>query len=162
MITRKFRKKSIVVEAVQLTWQNWGAICDFVPRPWFVGGVYLDPDGKPMPDGVYRFEAAGEKPNAALGLRMRTQNTQEFVAVGGDWIIKGIDGEFYPCAPEIFEKTYEEVTALEAASAELRERVRKFLEEKIDSRFRNESYMPESVDAIAAFVAELQRDWGKS
>ena len=27
----------------------------------------------------------------------------------GDWIIKGIAGEFYPCKPHIFEKTYEKV-----------------------------------------------------
>ena len=27
----------------------------------------------------------------------------------GDWIIKGIKGEFYPCKPDIFEATYEEV-----------------------------------------------------
>ncbi len=25
----------------------------------------------------------------------------------GDWIIKGIQGEFYPCKPDIFDKTYE-------------------------------------------------------
>lgn len=25
-----------------------------------------------------------------------------------DWIIKGVNGEFYPCKPDIFEKTYEE------------------------------------------------------
>ncbi len=28
----------------------------------------------------------------------------------GDWIIKGIKGEFYPCKPDIFEKTYREVS----------------------------------------------------
>ena len=27
----------------------------------------------------------------------------------GDWIIKGVSGEFYPCKPDIFEKTYQEV-----------------------------------------------------
>jgi hypothetical protein len=27
----------------------------------------------------------------------------------GDWIIKGVSGEFYPCKPDIFEKTYEAV-----------------------------------------------------
>lgn len=27
----------------------------------------------------------------------------------GDWIIKGVKGEFYPCKPDIFEKTYEKV-----------------------------------------------------
>lgn len=26
-----------------------------------------------------------------------------------DWIIRGVNGEFYPCKPDIFEKTYEEV-----------------------------------------------------
>jgi hypothetical protein len=27
----------------------------------------------------------------------------------GDWIIKGVKGEFYPCKPDIFEQTYEKV-----------------------------------------------------
>lgn len=27
----------------------------------------------------------------------------------GDYIIKGVNGEFYPCKPDIFDKTYEEV-----------------------------------------------------
>lgn len=30
-------------------------------------------------------------------------------ASNGDYIIKGINGEFYPCKPDIFEKTYESV-----------------------------------------------------
>ena len=29
----------------------------------------------------------------------------------GDWIIKGVQGEFYPCKPDIFEATYEQVSA---------------------------------------------------
>lgn len=28
----------------------------------------------------------------------------------GDWIIKGVQGEFYPCKPAIFEETYEKVS----------------------------------------------------
>jgi hypothetical protein len=31
------------------------------------------------------------------------------IASVGDWIIKGVKGEFYPCKPDIFESTYEEV-----------------------------------------------------
>lgn len=27
----------------------------------------------------------------------------------GDWVIKGVQGEFYPCKPDIFDQTYEEV-----------------------------------------------------
>lgn len=30
-------------------------------------------------------------------------------AVVGDWIIKGVKGEIYPCKPDIFEATYERV-----------------------------------------------------
>lgn len=33
----------------------------------------------------------------------------EHRAIYGDWIIKGVKGEFYPCKPDIFEATYEEV-----------------------------------------------------
>lgn len=39
----------------------------------------------------------------------------EMTAGAGDWIIKGIRGEFYPCKPDIFEATYEAV--LEEVSA---------------------------------------------
>ena len=30
-------------------------------------------------------------------------------ATVGDWIIKGVNGEFYPCKPDVFEKTYSRV-----------------------------------------------------
>lgn len=29
----------------------------------------------------------------------------------GDWIIEGVHGEYYPCKPDIFEKTYEKVSS---------------------------------------------------
>jgi len=32
----------------------------------------------------------------------------EHIASEGDWIIKGVAGEFYPCKPDIFSATYEE------------------------------------------------------
>lgn len=35
----------------------------------------------------------------------------EHVASNLDWIIKGVKGELYPCKPDIFELTYEEVTS---------------------------------------------------
>ena len=35
----------------------------------------------------------------------------DMIARGGDWIIKGVNGEFYPCKPDIFEQTYEAVEA---------------------------------------------------
>lgn len=32
----------------------------------------------------------------------------DMIASAGDWIIKGVNGEVYPCKPDIFVKTYEE------------------------------------------------------
>ena len=34
----------------------------------------------------------------------------EMTASPGDWIIRGVQGEFYPCKPDIFDATYEAVT----------------------------------------------------
>jgi len=34
----------------------------------------------------------------------------KMIASKGDWIIQGVNGELYPCKPDIFEKTYEKVT----------------------------------------------------
>ena len=39
-------------------------------------------------------------------LRIKTLEGEHIVG-RGDWIIRGIKGEFYPCKPDIFEKTYE-------------------------------------------------------
>ena len=41
-------------------------------------------------------------------LRIKTLEG-EMAAIPCDWIIKGVAGEFYPCKPDIFEQTYEEV-----------------------------------------------------
>jgi hypothetical protein len=89
-------KKPIPIQAVQLTWSNWNAVCDFVPKPWFKVGCYLDADGKPTNDT-----------NGRLGLRMQTLESQEFIAQENDFIIKGVEGEFYACKPSVFSKTYE-------------------------------------------------------
>ena len=35
----------------------------------------------------------------------------DMLATIGSYIIKGVNGEFYPCREDIFEKTYEEVSA---------------------------------------------------
>jgi hypothetical protein len=76
----RFRKKPVVIEAVQLA-GNF----DEIER--FVGG-----------DAEFRN---GELVVATLEGAMRART--------GDWIIQGVQGEFYPCKPDIFAATYEEV-----------------------------------------------------
>lgn len=56
----------------------------------------------------------GSVKGTALPLHQRVIDIQtlegEMRADVGDWIIKGVKGEFYPCKPEIFDLTYEMVT----------------------------------------------------
>ena len=76
---RQFRKRPIVIEAIQLTEEN--------------------------------IEEVAELCNGSVGDTMIFLTTLEGVmyAQFGDWIIKGVNGEFYPCKPDKFEKTYEEL-----------------------------------------------------
>lgn len=98
----KFRKKPVVIEAVQLTWANWSEICTFV----HVGsldagqpeGCYIDAEGNPTTES--HLQTIGLRIPTLEGLMVARQN---------DWIIKGVKGEFYPCKPDIFDVTYEEV-----------------------------------------------------
>ena len=78
----KFRKKPVVIEAVQWTGNNREEMEKFIP-------------------------------NTILAKK----NVEEELAIGtlegvmtaskNDWLIKGVHGEYYPCKPDIFEKTYE-------------------------------------------------------
>lgn len=95
----RYRKKPVEVEAIQLTWSNWNEICDFVDKEYFGGGVYLDLLGNEMPEGQ-GSDIIGLKINTLEGIMLAVQD---------DYIIKGIQGEFYSCKPDIFHATYEKV-----------------------------------------------------
>jgi hypothetical protein len=98
----KFRKKPVVIEAIQLSWRTWSEICDFVSREAFGKGVWVY-----SAPGEY-----GDNPrdidHDRIGLLIKTPEGT-MLATEGDWIIKGVKGEFYPCKPDIFAATYEEV-----------------------------------------------------
>lgn len=96
----KYKKKPVVIEAIQLGWDTWSEVCEFVDKESFGGGVYLDSTtGVEMPDGGT---------SNLMGLKIKTLEGT-MLARRGDFIIKGINGEFYPCKPDIFEATYEKV-----------------------------------------------------
>ncbi len=82
----KYKKRPIMVEAVQWTDDNIDEIFDFCTA------AYLDADN----------------PRNEVELHIRTREGS-LVANDGDYIIKGIQGEYYPCKPDIFEQTYEPV-----------------------------------------------------
>ena len=90
----EYRKKPVVIQAVQLKRDNLKEIETFLA-------------GRVMPD---MYQALGGW-DINWGNSEVTINTLEgkMVARPGDWIIKGVKGEFYPCKPDIFEATYEKV-----------------------------------------------------
>lgn len=90
---KKYRKKPVVIEAVQLRWDTWQEMCDHA-------GVGKLEDGKPQ--GIEGL------PDNRIGMSIPTLEGV-MTADENDWIIKGVKGEIYPCKPDIFEATYEEV-----------------------------------------------------
>ena len=86
----KYRKKPVVVEAIQYTGSNGPEIRCWSDRLAFESPV-LEPTPH-NPRGDY--------------LQIKTLEGTT-TAIPGDWIIKGVAGEFYPCKPDIFEQTYE-------------------------------------------------------
>lgn len=103
-MVKKFKKKPVIIEAVQLTWQTWGDIAGFVSREAFVKGVWVHPTD----NGIYSDEPLPEFSVSVqrVGIILKTLKGNH-LGVQGDWIIKGVAGEFYPCKPDIFEKTYD-------------------------------------------------------
>lgn len=89
----KYRKKPVVIEAIRWTGENKEEILKFC-------GDTAEID-ESMKDPVTNIPLAG--------LFIHTLEGDHYAAIG-DMIIKGVHGEFYPCKPDIFEKTYEEVT----------------------------------------------------
>lgn len=83
----KYRKKPVVIEAVQWNGGNYQEICQFVGRN-------LERDASELCNGV-----------PSLILIPTLEGVME--ASVYDYIIKGVNGEFYPCKPDIFAKTYE-------------------------------------------------------
>lgn len=90
----KYRKKPVVIEAKLFNGNNMEEI-----RKWSNGHVeYTIND--------CAWQAGAGKPIATLSINT-LEGTME--AKAGNYIIKGVDGEFYPCKPDIFQKTYEKV-----------------------------------------------------
>lgn len=80
----RFRKKPVVIEAMQFdgSYQSGKAILDWADET------------------VHR--------STLIGLSIKTLEGVMGVSAG-DWVIRGVQGEFYPCKPDIFEATYEAV-----------------------------------------------------
>lgn len=92
----KFRKKPVVIEAVQ--WDGTPEVASRIVE-WSQG------------DAVVAYPAHYADPQLGPGMMLIRTFEGNLRASVGDWIIKGVQGEFYPCKPDIFEATYDSVNA---------------------------------------------------
>lgn len=86
---KEFKKKPVIVRAIQFTYETKEM-------------VYND-----IKEVKQNVEPSKTKEGSPCLLIPTLEG--EMTANIGDWIIEGIKGELYPCKPDIFEKTYEEV-----------------------------------------------------
>ena len=88
----KYRKKPVTIEAIKWNGLNIEEIKNFV-------GDSLD---------YYIHDAAWKAGVAAPKVEMKIKTLEGEMNVSeGDYVIKRVNGEFYPCKPNVFEKTYE-------------------------------------------------------
>lgn len=86
---KQYRKRPVVIQAIQFQ----DTVECLTKLSWFMAAQDL--------------EVSYENPDKPI-IKISTLEGVMTANVG-DWIIKGVNGEFYPCKPDIFEKTYEEV-----------------------------------------------------
>ena len=91
----KFRKKPVVIEAVQWTGENLPEVFKFTGKhqefdTWF--------------ENWKTYENYVKKNGNTFKI-ITLEGTM--TAQPGDWIIRGVNGEHYPCKPDIFEATYD-------------------------------------------------------
>lgn len=82
----KYRKKPVTIEAELFTEENKNRAFNFIT-------CNCAPSRNENGDAEIKIQTLEGVMTASLG----------------DWIIKGVNGEFYPCKPDIFQKTYDPV-----------------------------------------------------
>ena len=87
-----YKKVPVTVKALQWTGRNDEEVEKFI-GDWFLG--YVNNCVKFSPTEQYK----------SVMLKLKTLEGVMYASIG-DYIIEGVDGEFYPCKPDIFEQTY--------------------------------------------------------
>lgn len=91
----KYRKKPVVIDAIQFTGNNQSELIAWVIELNAIVNWHFRDGAVDIPT---------------------LEGTM--TASSGDWIIRGVNGEFYPCKPDIFDKTYESADSAHAQGDE--------------------------------------------
>lgn len=112
----KYRKKPVVIEAHQ--WFKNGDHPQDNCETFFATGKIFKREPFQGEGKIVRYfrhpDVSGEKKCKHCSITMHNHGWIDTLEGGhnvcpGDFIIQGVHGEYYPCKPDIFEKTYEEV-----------------------------------------------------
>ena len=124
---QKFVKKPVVIEAIQYNGENIEAIKDFV--------------GKKLSTVM----------SSDVDVKLIIPTLEGYMkALKGDYIIKGIKGELYPCKPDVFKSTYNVVEDNNGILSEGEKRVRKSFNPSALKRVENfKSITASAIDEIA-------------
>ena len=91
----RYRKKPLVIEAIQLTKNNVEESAQFIKEPYMIRVVWMNDSDMYTDVKNDDFQSPGIWIKTLEG---------DYLAKEGDYIIQGIDGEYYPCKPDIIEK----------------------------------------------------------
>ena len=100
-MTTTFRKKPVIIEAFQMTEER--RVNNEEWPLWLLDAWQLE---RETVGAVYPTEKGAAGGTLSIGT-LEGQHRVSF----GDWIIKGVKGELYSCKPDIFEATYDAVSA---------------------------------------------------
>lgn len=95
----KYRKKPVEIDAIKFEYTDSGLL----KLKEFCGKYLLNYGKNRHPDSIGWAEIG------TLEDGVEGSPKSEHIASDGDYIIRGVAGEFYPCKPHIFEQTYEKV-----------------------------------------------------
>jgi hypothetical protein len=98
----KYRKKPVVIEAVKWDGLNIVEVYNFLEDKNEISPAYVSASGK-------NFYIKFDNGTCRQGSLMIETLEGDMKANVGDYIIKGVNGEFYPCKPDVFFKSYKKV-----------------------------------------------------
>ena len=93
---QKFRKKPVVIEAVQYTGSSSSTIFIY----GLINKIDIETEEQANENIAECERSGGININALEGIMLVSK---------GDWVIKGVKGEYYPCKSDIFKATYEQI-----------------------------------------------------
>ncbi|WP_415395178.1 hypothetical protein ACMTN4_07360 [Rhodococcus globerulus] len=105
MNVQKFRKKPVEIEAMELRGGNSRMMDVYRWVESNIGSTY-----PPCDDFDHDEGTTGITIDPADGQIVIRTLEGDMKATPGDWIIRGVQGEFYPCKPDIFAATYDSVS----------------------------------------------------